>query len=428
MTSPAQVALAALPADAPVNDKREALNAIYDTAMWRGQPRTAPYVPWFSAEEVNTVAGKEKRNLFEQGLVTDKAAAFKERVKFYDSQGLLKEDVLSWLDCPVAGEHAVYMVLEQEPCLMFTIGNALLYNLPEVVLFFDASMSPLSCGRYLNELVQRLRCGEELLGQSAPGDVAWQHASTEELKLLGMMSWFHRNFLDRELCESDVWVAQMPPMPIDGEEDIEMNEVYESEGNVCHLEHGLVSEKPLLQLGPTVPPELLQLMTGGLDEDLMEKLRRDLKEEVLTPWAFKHGSAVLHGQDLINHMLKEARRVQREKENGNADCKAHAEISDLMQVAVSNNQPESVAQLAELGMCGERLKGNGADRSLLMQAVQAGFDGVVEQLLKYKAPLHDTDHEQWTALSLAAHGQVHGDQRRAVCILDMIWDAGARLM
>merc|ERR1719491_1880532 len=115
-------------------------------------------------------------------------------------------------------------------------------------------------------------------------------------------------------------------------------------------------------------------MTSRLDDDSLERLRYDLKDEVLTPWAFKHGPAVLHGQDLVSHMLKEAKRVQVERERGNTDCEAYAELSDLMQVAVSNNQPASIAQLAELGMHGEQLKGNGIDRSLLMQAVQVGFD------------------------------------------------------
>eukprot|EP00929_Paragymnodinium_shiwhaense_P058582 TRINITY_DN29337_c0_g1_i2.p1 TRINITY_DN29337_c0_g1~~TRINITY_DN29337_c0_g1_i2.p1 ORF type:complete len:401 (+),score=73.67 TRINITY_DN29337_c0_g1_i2:170-1204(+) len=344
----------------------------------------------------------------------------------------------------------MYLVLDRAPAMMFRIGNTLLYDgLPEVLIFMEGGLHPGMCGRLLNDLVGRMRHGEVNIGQSVKEiwsglDVVdetavLRHASADELSELGMMSWFHRNFLDSELLETNVWVVHLKAVEDAASEDdaeeaddsdaaAAISALYEGECNIVHVKHGTVKEKPALQLPHTMPGEVIRVMAGGLTATELATLRQELEKDVMTPWAFRHAPAVLHGKALVDHMAKEAKRVQAEKQGGNAECEPHAELEELMRVAVGNNQPASVAQLAELGLSGERLKGNGEDRSLLMQAVQFGFDGVVEQLLRYKAPLDDTDCEALTALSIAAYGQVHGSQEKASRILDLLWDAGARLM
>merc|ERR1719277_2512826 len=108
-------------------------------------------------------------------------------------------------------------------------------------------------------------------------------------------------------------------------------------------------------------------MAGGLSAEELARLREELGKDGQSAWAYKHGAAVLHGQQLSDHVLKEAQRVKSEKDKGNSECKPAAEPIELMSVAVSNNQPASVKQLVALGFNGEMLRSDGVTRSLLMQ-------------------------------------------------------------
>lgn len=77
---------------------------------------------------------------------------------------------------------------------------------------------------------------------------------------------------------------------------------------------------------------------------------------------------------------------------------------------------------------GYNIKGDGENRSILMDACQFGLEEAVHILVEAGAPLDDTDYENWTPLSLASKGILYTDIDKAKRIVDYLWAKGARLM
>eukprot|EP00927_Polykrikos_kofoidii_P008307 TRINITY_DN13445_c0_g1_i1.p1 TRINITY_DN13445_c0_g1~~TRINITY_DN13445_c0_g1_i1.p1 ORF type:complete len:688 (-),score=91.04 TRINITY_DN13445_c0_g1_i1:236-2299(-) len=223
MASRSSEIIASLPATATLNDQRDALCAEFDIETWKKQTRTAPLIPWQYRSE-SSESSACRRRAFEDLLAKDRMEAFAQRLEFYSAHELLKGDVASWLDC-LPDSHTIYALLDDPSRpYVFTVGNTLLYDLPELVLYLpprptDAGMMAdilrdrqgTVAATLLNGKVKKMRPlfdSFSVLGQRAPPPPDWARcASAEELEDLGMMRWFHRNFLDSEIDGGRVWVV-----------------------------------------------------------------------------------------------------------------------------------------------------------------------------------------------------------------------------
>jgi len=412
---------------ASVNEYRKELATYYNRKEWRQVNVPPLFVPWLEEEIANKFEGYIKQA--DEKEPTDDAKFdllnlnFDERMEYYKKHHILKPAV-NWLDDVYFGNHTVYL-LEKEQ-YAFSIGvNYWRSDCPEFLVFMDIPQYGHKASRMLGLLINQLASivhddpntiqAETSLKTIFPritsDDVKFKLATTEDKnQYLGSAKWFYINFADR----MDYKCLKLVLGPKETQELAEhafessvVDATYESNENVVHFKHG-----PVTSLPTVAPPDMgvLRFFTAMQKSLMTVSTDKVVTVKVDTPEALSKAA----GYDL---------------ETFKNFIKANPEFSAIneqsFEYAMWNNRQDVMKFLIQSGL---NLKGDGVNRSLLMNAVQNGFEDAVKILVEHGAPLHDRDEERWTPLSIAALAILHDDMDCANRIIQFLWDSGAREM
>merc|ERR1712196_505911 len=135
---------------------------------------------------------------------------------------------------------------------------------------------------------------------------------------------------------------------------------------------GAVKVKPALRLAGLAATSAAAV-AGRLPREDMEKALQEIgKIGAVSAWAFERAPAVLETPQLVDLLKKETDMVKKE------GCKPLAALEALARVAVRNQKVDNLRALVDAGA---KLSGDG-QRSLLMEAVQLGYEEIVNLLIE----------------------------------------------
>ncbi|KAG2377895.1 hypothetical protein C9374_008980 [Naegleria lovaniensis] len=430
--------------NASVNEYRAELASYYSHPQWQRCTVPPLFVPWhdlklyhqfimnlkdanMNSEEQPSSSGLSKR--FE--LISQN---FEERLKYYSDQGHLKSCV-DFLQDLHDGGHTVYLIMDQEEVntqRAYTIGVHYWYpECTEFLLSMDVG-NELSqqvifslTGKILNYLAEVVKSApnsiqagtkvKHVLPFISNDAVVFDEITPEERQLhLGTAKWFYINFADSfdfpclklHLGQEEVSEFLTSLSEIEQERGSLMNQIYEHDSNVVYLKHGPVS---------TIPD--IELASNSAMLDFIELAMKVSEKE------FENKTSV----SSLDELNRAAGGCSLEKLK--TLIKNHPSFNivnkDSFEYAMWNDKIDTMHYLIQKGL---NLKGDGNDRTLLMNAVQYGHEEAVKILLKANAPLNDRDCENWTCLSIASRAVLHTDMALAKRIMNMLWESGAREM
>ncbi|KAL9643571.1 hypothetical protein ABK040_010184 [Willaertia magna] len=401
----------------PVNTARKLYQNKYDTNQWNSGTEPIPIVPW-KEEELYIK--------FPKLLATNLNENFTERYNYYKKEGFLKP-CLYWLSNCCNGGYHVDLVNDSNLPYAYSIGLNYWFGFPEILLIIDVtgiSDSNFNSSTFRNVVIDEIAnyMGENkiLIDENTKlstifqflnnNETTFEKATQEECnQFLDEANWFNVNFQDT-LHYPCYKVRLNPKEVMELVIALGIDKIYESDNNIVHFKHEKVTTMP-----QTLPSDLLSLQLGKLTSMVY---RVDEKE---------YENLVELSMDDINKFYKAAGGCDLElfKKIIEANPQHSILCKDALTFSIFNNRLDNLKYLIEIGC---ELKGDGNERSILMDAVQYGFEDAVKILVEAGAPLDDTDCENWTPLSISAFAILHEDLDKAKRITQYLWDKGARDM
>ncbi|KAL9649085.1 hypothetical protein ABK040_008462 [Willaertia magna] len=348
------------------------------------------------------------------------------------SNSLPPKCLSSWINCCFDGGHAIYLIQDEYPPFAYTIGLEYWYNLPEVLVIMDTNgiddFNPRIFGNLINGIADFMKMNPNFLVDQGTkikelfptinSEATFERAKKEEncndyRNYLGFCNWFYVNFADYNFfkCLKIILTSNDVKEVINYFEsaDSVVKKIYNSTPNVVYLKHG-----PVTTIPEVIPPSKQTLILGK-----MMSLGKNVEEsefENLTDLTIEDE---YHFYKAAGCNLELLKKIIEANPQYNMLC------DEALSYAMWNNRLDNLKYLIELGC---NLKGNGVERSILMDAVQNGFEEAVHILVEAGAPLEDIDCEKWTPLSISSQAILHEDLEKAKRITQYLWDKGAREM
>jgi hypothetical protein len=409
--------------NAPISEIRKQVSNLYSIRTWQNVNYTANYV---SVEKESDI------ELLDEWLQEGRTENFNKRVEYWSELDILKKDVTGWLRHVRDGGHSVYLVQNSSPLYAYTIGLYYWYGLPEIAIKMNGAYEEsniMDIAHLLN--VAALKVVSQKLtitsGRNAKdiwSDGRFDSSNTQFVELdhdttvtkLGEALWFYRNLMDTE----DFKCVEID-LSAGSEKDKFMTASYENEANLIYFKHGPVTEKPSVKI--EYNPVIAQLVLSSFDID-HKSLAKYTKLDIDAPineFKIEENPLLIQAAGKLD-----LERFKKVCEASNYDPHVVSDPTrSALHYAMHHNHLDNLKYLIEIG---HPLTSNGAERSILMDASQYGFEDAVKLLVESGADMTEIDEECWTCLSLASFGPLHPDKAKAERIVDYLWSQGARIM